>query len=357
MRKLNVAIIGQGRSGRNIHGSYYLSENNKYFNLKYVVDKDPVLRADAEKRYPFVTTLSSYKELFKIKDIDLVVNASYSDEHYAITLDLLKHKFNVLSEKPFAANRYECDVLINTAKENGVILAPFQNTQTSPFYLDALQTAKSGILGEIKQVSIRYNSLSRRWDWQTLQKKLGGSAYNTGPHPICMALGFLDFDPQTKVVYSKLGICATSGDAEDYVKIILEAPDHPVVDIEMNSTDPFTDYNLKLVGTRGSMKSTPAKYTKKYYLDSENPPRPVIEKSLRNDEGLPVYCSEKLVTHEESGEYNGNAFNVGTAAIYEGVYYAITKGKELKVSCEQSAMTVGVIETVHAQNPLPVKYL
>ena len=96
MKRLKVAIIGQGRSGRNIHGSYYLSENNKYFDLKYVVDKDPVLRADAEKRYPNVTTLSSYKELFKIKDIDLVVNASYSDEHYAITLDLLKHKFNVL---------------------------------------------------------------------------------------------------------------------------------------------------------------------------------------------------------------------------------------------------------------------
>ena len=29
MKKLNVAIIGQGRSGRDIHGSYFLSDASK----------------------------------------------------------------------------------------------------------------------------------------------------------------------------------------------------------------------------------------------------------------------------------------------------------------------------------------
>lgn len=40
MKKLNLAIIGQGRSGKNIHGKYYISEDNKYYNVKYVVDAD-----------------------------------------------------------------------------------------------------------------------------------------------------------------------------------------------------------------------------------------------------------------------------------------------------------------------------
>ena len=40
MKKLNLAIIGQGRSGRDIHGKFYRSEANTFFNVKYVVDMD-----------------------------------------------------------------------------------------------------------------------------------------------------------------------------------------------------------------------------------------------------------------------------------------------------------------------------
>ena len=357
MKKLNVAVIGQGRSGKNIHGKFLLSEKNEHFNVRYIVDRDPSMRKIAKETYAGCETLAEYTELFKKTDVDLVVNASYSNEHAPITKDLLSRGFNVLTEKPFARTYYECLDLIETAKKSGALLAVFQNTQKAPFYLDALEKIKSGILGKIEQISIRYNSLSRRWDWQTLQKRVGGSAYNTGPHPIAMALGFLDFDASTRVAFSKLDTALTSGDAEDYVKLILAAPNKPVIDIEMNSTDAFSDYNLKIQGSRGTMKSTPASFKMKYYLDSENPERPVIEQSLRNDEGLPVYCSEKLNFREEEGGYDGNAFNVGTAAIYDDVYYAITEGRPLSVSCENAAQVIRIIEQAHAENPLPVKFI
>lgn len=357
MKKLKLAIIGQGRSGKNIHGRYYTSEWNEFYTVGYVVERDKHLTDIAREIYPGCETLTEYTELFAHDDIDLVVNASYSETHFSITKDLLEHGFNVLTEKPFAKSVYECDTLIETAKKNGVLLAVFQNTQMAPFYLDALNKTHDGTLGDIKQISIRYNSFSRRWDWQTLQKKMGGSAYNTGPHPIAMALGFLGFDKETRVVYSKLDTALTSGDAEDYVKIIMTAPGKPVIDIEMNNTDAFCDYNLKLQGSRGTMKSTPKAFKMKYIVEGENPERPVIEQSLRNEEGLPVYCSEKLVAHEEEGTYDGDAFGVGTAEIYKSVYYAITEGKPLAVTTEQAAMVIGVIEQAHAQNPLDVKYL
>ena len=35
MKKLNLAIIGQGRSGKDIHGRYYISEDNIYFKKGY----------------------------------------------------------------------------------------------------------------------------------------------------------------------------------------------------------------------------------------------------------------------------------------------------------------------------------
>ena len=277
--------------------------------------------------------------------------------HFDITKDLLTHGKNVMTEKPFARNRFECEQLIKTACDNNVKLIVFHNTQPAPFYVHALDVIKSGILGDVKQISIRYNGLSRRWDWQTLQKKMGGSAYNTGPHPIAMGLGFLDFDENFKVVYSKLDTALTSGDAEDYVKILLTAPKKPLVDIEINSTDAFSNYTIKIQGSRGTFKNTPGSYTMKYYKDSENESHPVVDTFLEDENGNPIYCRETLNVHEESGNYQGSAFDVGTATIYENAYFAITENAELAMPLEHAAMVVNVIETVHAENPLPLEFL
>jgi predicted dehydrogenase len=356
MKKLRVAIIGQGRSGRNIHGAFYLSDENTLFEPAYVVDADEHRRELASKDFPKATVLCDYRELFSREDIDLVVNATYSEMHYPVTKDLLEHGFHVLCEKPFARNREECETLMRIAKEKNRVLAVFHNTQEAPFYLHALETVRSGKLGEIKQISIYYNGFARRWDWQTLQKKLAGSVYNTGPHPIAMALGFLDFDAETRVAFSKLDLALTSGDAEDYAKMILEAPNRPVIDLEISSVDAYNDFNLKIQGSRGTMKNTPTAYKMKYIVDGENPDRPVQEAFIHDENWRPIYCKEKLNVHEEQGTYEGTAFNVGTKAIYESVYYAITEGKPLTVTCEMAAAVIDVIDTVHAQNPLPVKF-
>ena len=357
MKKLNLAIIGQGRSGKDIHGVYYLSERNVYYNVKYVVDADANRREISEKRYPGCIALADYRELFNYNDIDLVVNASFSDDHFAIAKDLLEHGYNVLTGKPFAKTQYECETLIQTAKKHGVLLAVFHNTQPAPYYVFARETIDSGRLGDIKQINIRFNGFARRWDWQTLQKKIAGTAYNTGPHPIGMALGFLDFDKDTRVAYSKLDTALTSGDADDYVKLILTAPNKPVIDVEMSSIDAYSDYTLKIQGSKGTMKITPSHYQCKYIVDGENEERPVIETFLQDENGNPKYCSEKLVTHEEEGTFEGTAFDVGSAEIYKQVYEAITEGKPLKVTAEDATMVISVIEQMHAQNPLPVKFI
>ena len=356
MKKLNVAIIGQGRSGKSIHGKYYQSPDNEYYNVKYVVDADEFRRSVAENTFEGCKTFADYKELFALDDIDLVVNSTYSEMHYPITKDLLLHGKNVLVEKPFGRSRYECDELIKIANEKGVTLAVFQQTFFAPFYVFAYELMRSGKLGDIKQISIRYNGLARRWDWQTLQKKCAGSTYNTGPHPIGMALGFIDFDKNAKVVYSKLDTALTSGDADDYAKIIIATPNKPLIDIEINSTDAYSNYNVKIQGSKGTFKATPSAYEMTYICDGENPERPVVEEFLKDDKGNPIYCSENLIKHVESDKFHGTAFDVGTATLYKQLYYKISEGTPMTVTPEMAADIISVIETVHAENPLPLKY-
>lgn len=356
MKKLRLAVIGQGRSGRDIHGLFYKSENNDIFEVAAVVEEDAQRRERALEEYPGCQAYADYKELFGREDLDLVVNSTYSHQHYPITKDLLEHGFNVLVEKPFARNYYECADLMKTAKDHGVLLAVFQQTFLAPFFEKTKEILASGKIGDVLQVSIRYNGFARRWDWQTLQSKLAGSVYNTGPHPIGLAVDFLGYQDDIQVVYSKLACALTSGDAEDYAKILLTASGRPVVDIEINSTDPYSDYNLKIQGTKGTYKCTTRAYKMKYIVEGENPERPVQETFIKDENGYPIYCSEQLIAHEEEGEFEGDAFNVGPERIYRSLYNTLTTGAPLEVKTEDVAKIVRIMETVHAQNPLPVKF-
>ena len=356
MEKIKIAIIGQGRSGRDIHGKFFKNEKNVYCEVVAVVEYDEDRRNRALEEYPGCQVYADYRELFERKDLDLVVNASFSDQHYAITKDLLQHGFNVVVEKPMARNYYECCDMIKTAKDNDVLLAVFQQSFLAPYYAYTKELADSGKIGDIKQVSIRFNGFARRWDWQTLQWRLGGSVYNTGPHPIGFALGILDFSPDARVEYSKLDLGQTSGDAEDYAKIIMSAPGKPVVDVEISSMDAYSNYNLKFQGTRGTLEATTVDYKLKYYTDEENPAQPLQVAPLKNAEGNPMYCGEKLVFHEESGEFKGTGFNVAVEAFYKMIYEKLICDKPMAVTPEMAARIVNVIETVHGQNPLPILY-
>ena len=71
--------------------------------------------------------LTDYKELFAFKEsIDLVVNASFTQDHAAISKDLLEHGFRVLSEKPAAPTVAEFDAVTAAAKQAGTEYLVFQ---------------------------------------------------------------------------------------------------------------------------------------------------------------------------------------------------------------------------------------
>ena len=374
MKKVRVAIIGQGRSGRDIHGQFFRCTANTKYEVVAVVDKDEFRRERALKEYPGCEVFESYTALYDRKDIDVVVNASYSEMHYPISKDLLQHGLNVLVEKPMGKTYYECLDLIKTAKDNGVMIAAFQQTFVNPFHLGIKEIVASGKIGTPLQYSIQFNGFARRWDWQTVQVKAAGGIYNTGPHPVGLALDYLDFDENVEVAFSKLALGLTSGDSDDYAKLILTAPGKPVVDVEVSSMDAFSNpYVVKVMGTRGTLSATRAGYKLKYIVDGENPERPVIFESLENEDRNPAYCSEKLIAHEEEGEWKVESnldttshtkreenaldkFDPATKNFYDGFYESLVNGAPLPVAAEHSAKVIAVIEAVHAQNPLPVKF-
>lgn len=133
-----------------------------------------------------------YHDLFKREDLDLIINASPSNFHFEISKEIMENGFHVLSEKPLARTVDEVDVLMDTAKKTGKLLAIYQQSRYAPAYRQVQEIIKSGVIGRVVQVSIAYNNFARRWDWQTLRANDGGNLLNTGPHPVDQALQFLE---------------------------------------------------------------------------------------------------------------------------------------------------------------------
>lgn len=361
MKKLNIAIIGQGRSGRDIHGKYFKSTDNDKFNVVAVVDWLEVRRERAAKEYN-CEVFENYTDLFALRDkIDLVVNASYSKYHYSVTKDLLQNGFSVLCEKPFSATVSQCEELINLAKENNQHLFVFHQSLYTPSFCGVKDIYNSGILGKISAVNFRYSGLMRRWDWQTLQCEVAGSLYNSGPHPIGQALSLLDWDNNTKLQYADLGLFNTSGDAEDYAKLILKAPQKPTVDIEIASTDARTgdlcaDYTYKIQGQYGTLWANDYKYTMTYIDPSSQQDKPLIRESLFSENGLPDYCHEDVTLLKKEGTFEGSAFDTAVQIYYDAAYDEIVNGNPHPVTPEMATKVIDIIEQSHKLCPLEKKF-
>ena len=352
MKKLNVAIIGQGRSGRDIHGAFFRSALNEKFNVVAVVDALPERRERAAAEYG-CPVYADYKELFDVEGIDLVINSTFSYMHAPISIDLLEHGFNVVCEKPFAKHYEDAARVVLAMRKSGKMFNVFQQSRFAPYFKKIKEILADGRLGEIFQISIAFSGFNRRWDWQTSLGFAGGSVLNTGPHPLDQALDLLGF-PEEVGVFSRLGRANTFGDAEDYAKIILTAPGKPLIDLEISSCNAYAPYTYVIHAKNGSLRSTQSMIEYKYFDPAEAPAQKQILEPLGNEAGLPAYCGEKLEWHEEKIEITQTVFTEAVKEYYDMIYANLTEGRPMEIRPEQVLKQLKVIDMIHAQNPLSV---
>lgn len=351
MKKIQVAVIGYGRSGRDIH-KHLLDQLPDLYQVVAFVDADPQ-RREMIQAETGLKALTDYKELFAFKEsIDLVVNASFTQDHAAISKDLLEHGFRVLSEKPAAPTVAEFDAVTAAAKQAGTEYLVFQQYRFSPSYQKIKECIASGILGDIMQIELRYDNFSRRWDWQTLQACKAGSLRNTGPHPVDHALDLMGF-PEEVQVTARMRCAHTFGDAEDYVKLILQAENAPLLDVEISSANAYCPHTYLVQGTRGCLVGDTSHLEWKYYQEEEAPAHQVTKEPLRNEKGEPIYCGEKLPLHQDSWTATGEEtddFNCKGLAFYRSLYRHLTEGTAFEIQLDQVRKQIAVIEEAHRQN-------
>jgi len=354
--KIKVAIIGLGRSGRNIHIKQLLTDNRYQIVAACDVLADRRERAKTELG---CEVCADYRDLLKRSEIDLFVNATHSDTHYSITKELLAAGKSVVSEKPAAKLPEEAEDLIQTAKKSGSkFFAFYQQSRNAPYFVKAKEVADSGVLGRIVFVRVAFDGFSRRWDWQTVQRKVAGNLYNTGPHPVDQALRFLNYDGMPQV-FCHMDRANSYGDAEDFVKILLKAPERPLVRLISSSCSAYPDATYTIQGTCGSLKGTMSHIDWKYFIPETAPRHELIITPMVDENNMPAYPAETLDWIEKSWdvpEEDADLFNAINSRYYNQVYDTLTTGADFPIKPEQAIQQLKVIRECHRQNPFPVKY-
>lgn len=347
-----VGIIGMGRSGRDIHAAQLGVMKDQYI-ITAIADGFVDRHAPAIKEFG-CRAYSGYKDMVAHETLDLVVNASPSDLHFSITLDLLNNGFNVLCEKPLAKTTKEVDQLIAASKTSGRLLAIFQQARYMPAFSQIRSIIDSGVLGRLVQIDFTNNNFARRWDWQTLQSNNGGNLSNTGPHPLDQALLLFGNDVEPSVT-CRMDRTNTFGDADDYVKIILTGPGCPTIDMEISSCSAYPRPQFVIQGTRGGLQGNSKKLNWKYFKPEEAPQQELVSGPLVDQDGNPVYCRETLKWYEDSWEIpiadEQKIKDTMSEKFYQMLYQSLAYGEPLDITPLQVRRQMVVMEQCRRQNP------
>ncbi len=194
---LKLGIIGYGRiANRFIRESKYVSG----VNIEGVFGGNiKSLKEFAEKHELafFETDFNKF-----LNKIDAIYVASPHLTHYAYAKSALENGKHVLCEKPMVLSGKQAKELYSLSKSKKCILLEAIKTAYSPGFIRLISVAKSGLIGEIKNIDATFTKLVEG-DCRELQANMGGgSVTELASYPLLAIIKILGTDIEKIEFYS-----------------------------------------------------------------------------------------------------------------------------------------------------------
>jgi scyllo-inositol 2-dehydrogenase (NADP+) len=188
MKKMVVAIIGYGMSGKYFHVPPLYTHQN--YNIKYVMTKNMDRKAELEKEYPMIQVIENYEVALLDQEVDLIIIATANDVHYTYAKLALEHFKHVVVEKPFVETYNEAIELYQLASKNKKILRVFHNRRYDGDILTIKELIRTKDFGKIVSFKSRFDTYDPivKNAWRDKNTLMAGVFYDLAPHLIHHAI-------------------------------------------------------------------------------------------------------------------------------------------------------------------------
>ena len=183
---VKLGVIGTGRiANRFVDEVKYVSGTN----LEGVYNPN----ISSAKKFAEKFELNFYTDKIDefLENIDAVYIASPHNTHYEYILKVLKNNKHVLCEKPLVLDSKQAEEVYRIAAQNNLVLMEAIKTAYTPGFIKLLSIAKSGIIGEIKDVEAGFTKLVSGDIRELKVNENGGSVTELASYPLLAIIKLL----------------------------------------------------------------------------------------------------------------------------------------------------------------------
>lgn len=186
---VKLGVIGTGRiANRFIPEAKYVSG----VNIESVYNP----HIESARNYAERHKLNSYFDDLEsfLNNVDAVYVASPHETHYEYVKKALEHKKHVLCEKPMVLCGDEARELFKIAKKNDCVLMEAIKTAYCPGFIQLVNTIKSGVIGEVKDVEAAFTKLENPKNRELTDAEYGGSFTELASYTLLPIIKILGMD-------------------------------------------------------------------------------------------------------------------------------------------------------------------
>ena len=200
---IRIGVVGTGRiAERFVPESTFVS----YAKVVCVYDLDYNIACEFSYRHHVAKVCHSYDEMLEC--VDAVYIATPHLSHYELCKKAILHHKHVLCETPLVLHGQQARELYSLSSHtrgNGVVLMEANKTAHSPAFNHLISMVKSGLIGNVVDVSASESKLwGDKFTRELDPEQAGGSMYEMGSYPLLPILKLMGINYSDVHFYSKL---------------------------------------------------------------------------------------------------------------------------------------------------------
>jgi scyllo-inositol 2-dehydrogenase (NADP+) len=188
---IKTGICSYGMSGKLFHAPFL--EAHPGYELSAIVERN---NNDSRERYPNTKLYRSVEELCADAALQLIVVNTPTHLHFEQAKLVLQSGKNMVIEKPFAVTVKEAEELTALAQKNNLFISVYQNRRYDGDYRAVKDIVDNGLLGEIREVEIRYDRYRPSYGGKPHKEgdvRGAGIIYDLSPHLVDQAIQLFGF--------------------------------------------------------------------------------------------------------------------------------------------------------------------